>query len=155
MKTLGLMLMAAAFATAAEPTKEELEFLADGPRLYSMDDAIKVGKLKGLPVVCWQGENIFADARARRLATLLKDVTVMAAMPSDPKNPAYDEFNPRVVFDTQAYDRAGKTYFVRVENFKFVGDAGVKEESDTTAHKILQILERYERNPKGKDPLAK
>jgi hypothetical protein len=64
-------------------TQEELDFLANGPRLYPMDKALELSKQTGKPVVCWMGRHLFADASARRLSRELGETTIQAAMDDD------------------------------------------------------------------------
>lgn len=132
-------------------TKEEIEFLADdnSPKMYTMKDAKLVGKIKNLPVACWQGKNMFADPRARRLAMLLKDKAIMAAMDSYEPYPDVDQFGPKLLLDTSDYLPNGKTVFIRVESFKFAGQDGVLEES-STYNDVVKILDRYNTNPQVK-----
>jgi hypothetical protein len=124
MKAL-LMLMAFALTAVgqdATATAEELAFLKNGPRLYTMDKALEISKATGKPVVCWMGQHLFADERARKLSESLGETTIQAAMDKD--GTEYDAVGFRVKFSSNNYQGDQKTYFIRLANFD---KPGVKE----------------------------
>jgi hypothetical protein len=101
----------------------ELDFMKDGPRLYSMDAGKAEAARSGKPLICWMGPHIFANKEARRVSLELKDTTIQATMTADPDQPEYDVFNPRVKFTTDNYTKGAKVYFMQVKNFgKDAGD---------------------------------
>lgn len=100
---------------------EELNFLANGPRLYPMDKAVELSKATGKPVVCWMGKHLFSDPRARDLSNRLKDTTIQAAMDGD--GTAYDRVGPRLKFSSTNYADDAKTYYVKLANFDKDGQA--------------------------------
>jgi|SRR5262245_1427418 len=100
---------------------EEMKFLAEGPRLYSMERAQELSRATGKPVVCWMGKHLFADERARRLSQELADTTIQAAMDRD--GTPYDAVGPRVKFSSSNYADDAKTYFIRLDNFDKPGQA--------------------------------
>lgn len=67
----------------SELTEGEADFLANGPRLYSMDKALALSKETGKPVVCWIGKHIFADEKARTVSAELGKTTIQAVMDDD------------------------------------------------------------------------
>lgn len=73
----------AAAPAADRSTQEEVDFLANGPKLYDMPTALKVSKLTGKPVVCWVGSHIFSEPKARTASAALGDTTIQAVMKSD------------------------------------------------------------------------
>ena len=101
--------------TELTSTPEELNFLANGPRLYPMDKALELSKATGKPVVCWMGKHLFSDERARKLSTELKETTIQAAMDKD--DTPYDQVGPRVKFTDGNYTDDAKTYYIRLANF--------------------------------------
>lgn len=66
-------------------TAEELSFLANGPRLYTMQKALELQKATGKPIVCWMGPHLFSADEARELSgnSVLTRGTIQAAMDSD------------------------------------------------------------------------
>ena len=140
------------FVDVEKMTEHEFLSSPDTPKLYPMDKALEVAKLQNKPVLCWMGKNAFADPNVRKLSMQLKATTVQASMEKDPDNPKYDQFNPRVKFDTNQYLNGGKTYFIRAENFKFESPSTPVEQ--TTAYRIMKMIDSKEQ-PDGVDPLAK
>lgn len=96
-------------------TPEELNFLANGPRLYPMDKALELSRATGKPVICWMGRHLFSDERARDLSNSLKDTTIQAAMDTD--GTPYDAVGPRLKFSTGNYGDDAKTYYVPLAKF--------------------------------------
>lgn len=161
--TMTVLVMLALIGSAGEKYgKEALDaekaFLLDpdSPKLYTMAEATEVHKRTGKPILCWMGAHVFADLNARKLSQELKDTTIQASMASDPDDKRYDQFNPRVKFDSSQYANGGKTYFIRAASFKFAdekfGSTPISKE-ETTAYKILKLFEGKEQ-PDGKDPFA-
>lgn len=71
-------------AVAQDPvTPAEQEFLKNGPKLYTMADALKKSEETGLPVACWMGRHLFADPGARAFSKRMAATTIQAAMDSD------------------------------------------------------------------------
>jgi len=70
-------------APTASTSQAELDFLANGPKLFPMDKAIELSRATGKPVVCWMGQHIFANEKARAASTALGETTIQAAMDSD------------------------------------------------------------------------
>lgn len=126
-----LLLIVAAFALVAfggvavaadKVSAEEAAFLKDGPKLYTMDQALEVSKATGKPVVCWMGKHLFADERARELSRSLGDTTIQAAMDGDGTKD--DQVAPfRVKFSNNGYKDAAKTFYVPVGQFAWPGAA--------------------------------
>jgi hypothetical protein len=137
-----------------EALQAEKDFIADpdSPKLYTMEDALELNKKTGKPVLCWMGEHAFADFNVRKLSMELKDTTIQASMKSD--GTAYDQFNPRVKFDTQQYVEGGKTYYLRAENFKFSDGANPVAVEKTTRYRILSWFDS-KKFPEAKDALKK
>lgn len=104
-------------APATRSTQEELEFLATGPRLFTMDDALKVSAKTGKPVVCWMGKHIFADKRAREASLALGDTTIQATMDTDGEthNAKGEPLPPlRVKFSSGNYEPTAKVAYIPV-----------------------------------------
>lgn len=134
-----------------EQLREEVEFLvsSDSPKLFPMDKALEVAKITGKPVLCWMGKHAFADPNIRQLSKALGSTTIQAAMDGD--GTQYDEFNPRVKFDSSQYVNGGRTYTISSGQFKFEGPDVAKEQ--TTAYKIMMWFET-KKFPGGTDPLT-
>lgn len=103
--------------SATRSTQEELDFLANGPKLFPMDKALQVAKLTGKGVVCWMGPHIFADARARAASLALGDTTIQATMDTDGETVAANG-KPlpvhRVKFSSNNYEGNKQTAFIPV-----------------------------------------
>ena len=123
-KILSLAVVAAFGLTAAgqdRTTPAEAAFLKNGPKLYTMADALKQSEKTGLPVVCWMGKHLFANPEARRLSSELGETTIQAAMDTD--GTEFDRVGFRVKFSDNNY-ADGKTFYIPLARF---GDAGTAE----------------------------
>lgn len=102
-------------------TKEEADFLANGPRLYSMEKALELSKATGKPVVCWMGKHLFANESARKLSQELAETTIQAAMDKD--NTPYDKIGFRVKYSSNNYADNQQVYFTPLAKFDDPGRA--------------------------------
>lgn len=119
-KLLTLAAMLVLGLTAQAQDKAEAEFLANGPKLYTMDAALAKSAETGKPVVCWMGKGLFKNEAARRLSTELGETTIQAAMDTD--GTEYDAIGFRVKFSTNNY-KDGKTIYVPLRRFDEPGMA--------------------------------
>lgn len=104
-------------APARLSSQEELDFLANGPKLFPMDVALKVSAKTGKPVVCWMGPHIFASAKARAASEALGDTTIQAVMDTDGETVGIDgKAIPvhRVKFSSGNYAPTAKVGYIPV-----------------------------------------
>jgi hypothetical protein len=122
MKRLLTLVVALAFGLVVNgQDKGEADFLKTGPKLYTMDQALKVSQETGKPVVCWMGKHLFANESARKLSRELGETTIQAAMDTD--GTEYDSVGFRVKFSDGNYKDTAKTYFIRLSNMDKPGQA--------------------------------
>lgn len=118
-----------ALKSAAPATQAELDFLANGPKLFTMDKALALSRETGKPVICWMGPNLFADERARALSTELGDTTIQAVMDDDGEtgklDPATGKRIPahRVKFSSGNYEPTAKVAYIPLDKFDRKGTA--------------------------------
>ncbi len=124
MKAILSLVVAVVFAVtanAADPLKSKADFEKFGPKLYKMDEALKVSKQTGKPVVCWMGKDLFANPEARKLSLELGETTIQAAMDTD--GTEFDKLGFRVKFSSNNYTDNAKIYNIRMSNFAKKGTA--------------------------------
>ena len=88
--------------------------MENGPKLFSMDDALALSKKNGLPVVCWVSTNsdrVFADPKAREVSRLLATTTLQAVM-TDTTNDSLTARGPRVQFSDSDYAPTATAAFI-------------------------------------------
>lgn len=113
------LVMLAGMSFAGDPLKSKKDFETDGPKLYTMDEALKVSDATGKPVVCWMGKDLFENKEARKLSLELAETTIQAAMDTD--GTEYDKLGFRVKFSSNKYKDTEKTYTIRMSNFSKPG----------------------------------
>jgi hypothetical protein len=124
MKTALTLCVALAFCLTTNAqekvTPAEKDFLANGPRLFTMEEALKESARTGRPTICWMGKHLFANESARKLSRELGETTIQAAMDTD--GTEYDSVGFRVKFSDNNYQE-GKTYYIRLANMDRAGTA--------------------------------
>ena len=114
--------------TVSAADSPEAQFLKDGPKLYTMDEALKESAKTGKPVLCWMGPHLFAEADARQLSKSLGTTTLQAAMDSDGEEGKIDPKTGkpipvfRVKFSTNNY-KDGETIYVPLSRMSEPGMA--------------------------------
>lgn len=101
--------------TLRDALRAEQDFKENGPRLFSMDDALVLSKKTGKPVVCWMGPHIFANAKARAVSRELGETTIQAVMDTDGET--HDSSGKplplhRVKFSNGSYGKDARVAFI-------------------------------------------